>query len=127
MKAPTRRDLPRIEEIAIEGCRLWRPVSLAMHKALPTVADLNSIQHEWMALSSEAPAKEKSRVFALFEQLPKSYLSSDGKVFTPMVQGGPVWHSGRPLAEAIKYARAHGIRVDVAWSAPRWVALPAMP
>jgi hypothetical protein len=91
----------------------------------PTIEELNSIQTEWMTLSHEAPEYEKQRVFALFDRLPKSYLSGDGSVFSPMVQGAPIWAEGRPLSEALEYANLHGnIRLDVAWVAPRWVALP---
>lgn len=98
----------------------------------PSVDELNEIQRQWMALDCSAPEVEKQRVFKLMDRLPKSYVSasSDLTSASPMLDGSPIWGSGRPIAEAVRVIRDYAIRrrnarADVAWigSEGKWVSI----
>lgn len=96
----------------------------------PTLEELNEIQRQWMALSSEAPKAEQQRVFALLKKYPRAHLSvsSDGKMAMPMIDSMPAWASSQPIERALEWIKALPTvtaRVDVAWcgSKGQWVKL----
>ena len=88
-----------------------------------TIARLNKIQAEWMALSGNAPEAEQRRVSALMRELPRSHISIDTETgeATPMWQGQPM-SIPMPLEDCKRlYPDLAALRF--AWRAPEWVAI----
>lgn len=84
--------------------------------------ELNAIQADWMAISSDSPEKEKQRVFVLMEKIPKVFLSISEEMATVIWNGQPM---NRPMSieSALEY---HGDIIpekDIAWKNGQWVAL----
>jgi hypothetical protein len=88
-----------------------------------TIARLNEIQAEWMALSGNAPEAEQRRVLALMGEIPRSYISIDAETgeATPIYRGQPN-SIPRPLEE-VKRDHPELAALGVAWQAPNWIKL----
>ena len=92
-----------------------------------TLASLNAVQAEWMALQSNDPQPVIDRVLAAMAKQPKKHLvlSLDGTMAN-LYWSGPVWAEDRPVAEAVAYAKEIGIQTEWAWRTDgTWVAVPA--
>lgn len=90
----------------------------------PTLEELNRVQKLWMETEYDSPkAKEVCELYGRVS--PKSYLSltRDRTKGAPIIDNMPIWTEARPIKEAIDYAKAAGIRTDVAWCVWEWVAL----
>jgi len=87
------------------------------------VAELNSIQAEWMKLDCNAPKEEQERVFALMEKMPKNYISvnDDGNAIA-MWANQPL-NMEMPLEDVIQYHGANMDSVEIAWKCPNWIEL----
>lgn len=86
------------------------------------IDELNAIQSDWMAISNDAPEKEKNRVFSLMEKIPKCYLSVSDGVATVMFNGQPL-NRPMPIESALEYYCDIIPEKDIAWNGGQWVAL----
>jgi hypothetical protein len=93
-----------------------------MDKTL-TVDEANKLQKLWMDLDYNAPEDEKKKVYRAMEAYPKRYfsVSSDGKMATAMIDGGPA-NIPMPLEECKKHW-GHLITSKLAWQCPNWIEL----
>ncbi len=92
---------------------------------VPDVDELNRVQALWMTLeASDSNAKEICDLFT--RTIPRSYISVDTGLTRAqvMLSGGPVWAYPPTLEKAIAYAKQAGIRTDVLWACPKWIARP---
>lgn len=95
---------------------------------MANVAELNAAQAEWMAVDSNGPKAEVDRVCALYGRvIPKNHIviSKDGRYGNVNFGSHPAWPSARPIGEVKAYAKASGVRADVAWCGHlgKWVNL----
>jgi hypothetical protein len=87
------------------------------------IAELNSIQAEWMALKHDAPQAEQERVFSLMEKMPKNYISvqEDGNAIA-MWANQPL-NMAMPISDVLEYHGANMDSVEIAWKCPNWINL----
>lgn len=88
-----------------------------MTKANITAIEANDIQAQWMGLDSNAPEKEKQRVFALMKKLPRSHItvSPDGSAML-IIHGQPAHAFNEPIEDSVKRAKALGVQTQLRWS-----------
>ncbi len=78
---------------------------------------LNSIQAEWMGLSSTASQHEKDRVFGLMKTLPPGYITGKDNNHNVMLNATtPMFANSVNLVTAKSKAADFGIRTDIAWN-----------
>ena len=86
------------------------------------IDELNAIQSDWIALSNDASEKEKKRVFALMEKLPKSYLSISEDMAIVMFDGQPLTRPMK-IKTALEYHGDILPEKDIAWTNGKWIKL----
>jgi len=87
------------------------------------VAELNSIQAEWMKLDCNAPKAEQERVFALMAKMPKNYISVNEEGQAVAMWANQPLNMAMPLDDVIQYHGANMDSVEIAWECPNWIAL----
>ena len=70
-----------------------------------------------MELDSNAPEKEKQKVFAMMKELPPSHISENSKhgLAQVMLQGQPTHAFPEPIDKAIIRAKSIGVQTDLIW------------
>lgn len=82
-----------------------------------TATEANAIHAEWMALESNAPEKEKQRVFALMRKLPQSFVSIGIDRAQVIISGTPAHGCPESIPAALERAKRLGVQTALRWNA----------